>query len=79
MTPLTNDDLPLLTRRDGARFIRETLGLPLSKSTIDKKAMRGQGPPIAAYWGKRELYSRKALTEWALSHLSNEPKHLNAA
>ena len=79
MTPLNDEDLPLVTRRDGARFIRETLGLPVTKSTIDKKAMRGQGPPVAGYWGRRELYSRKALTEWALSHLSSEPKHLNAA
>jgi hypothetical protein len=79
MTPLNNDDLPLVTRREGARFIRETLGLPVTKSTIDKKAMRGQGPPVAGYWGRRELYTRKALTEWALSHLSDEPKHLNAA
>jgi len=79
MTPLDNEDLPLVTRREGARLIRETLGLPVTKSTIDKKAMRGQGPPVAGYWGRRELYSRRALTEWALSHLSNEPKHLGAA
>ena len=39
---ITNDDLPLVGRREGAKFIRETIGLPITKGTIDKLAMRGE-------------------------------------
>jgi hypothetical protein len=74
----SEDDLPLLTRREAIAFIRKELGVPVTKSTLDKKSMQGEGPPIRAYYGKRQLYSRVDLREWAMSLVTDKPAHLRA-
>jgi hypothetical protein len=43
-----------LTRR-GVVEVAEKLGVPLAKSTLDKKAMRGEGPPVDAMAGPKHL------------------------
>jgi hypothetical protein len=75
---LSNDGFPLLTRKDGVQFIRDELGIPLSSSLLDKKCMSGEGPDVAGYWGKRELYTRQQLREWALKLFTNEPANLGS-
>ena len=75
---LSEDAFPLLTRKDGVQFIRDELGIPLSPSLLDKKCMRGEGPDIAGYWGKREMYTRQKLKEWALKLFTEHPAHLGS-
>ena len=75
---LSNDGFPLLTRNDGVQFIRDELGIPLSPSLLNKKCMCGEGPDVAGYWGKRELYTRQNLREWALKLFTNKPAHLGS-
>jgi len=77
-TGLAEDTFPLLTRKDGVKFIRDELGIPLSTSLLNKKCMRGEGPDVAGYWGKRELYTRPKLREWVLKLFTNEPAHLDS-
>jgi hypothetical protein len=75
---LSADAFPLLTRKDSIQFVRNQLGFPLSPSLFDKKCMRGEGPDIAGYWGKREMYTRQKLKEWALKLFTEHPAHLGS-
>jgi hypothetical protein len=75
---LSEDAFPLLTRKDSVQFVRDELGFPLSPSLLDKKCMRGEGPDIAGYWGKREMYTRQKLKEWALKLFTEHPAHLGS-
>jgi len=74
----SQDAFPLLTRKDGIQFVRDELGFPLSASLLDKKCMRGEGPDAAGYWGKREMYTRQKLKEWALKLFTEHPAHLGS-
>ena len=73
------DAFPLLTRKEAVQFVNDELGIPLSPSTLDKKCMRGEGPDAAGYWGKRELYTRQNLKDWALGLCTDKPANLGAA
>ena len=75
---LSQDAFPLLTRKDGVQFVRDELGFPLSPSLMDKKCMRKEGPDVAGYWGKRELYTRQKLREWALKLFTEQPAQLGS-
>lgn len=78
--PELPDDLPLLTRKDAVKFVNDELGIPLKASTLAKKAMRGEGPRPASYYGKVELHTRKSIRDWALTNLcSDKPAKLGAA
>lgn len=66
-------DLPLLTTDQAIEFIREELGVPITKSTFEKKGMQGEGPAVARYYGRRKLYSRPVLREWGLALSTSEP------
>jgi hypothetical protein len=70
-----------LTRLSGAvKFVNDELGIPLKKSTFDKKAMKGETPPPVGYYGKQELHTRKNIREWALAALrSDRPVKLGTA
>lgn len=72
-----NDAFPLLTRKEAVKFIRDELGIPLSRSSLDKKCMDREGPPVAGYWGKRELYTRQNLKGWALGLCTEQPAQLD--
>ena len=58
---------PYLTRQEAVRVIREVTGIPVTDSRIDKAAMRGQGPKPIAQYGRRFLYRKTDVIEWALS------------
>lgn len=66
--PITNK--PRLTRRQLAVRLRE-LGYPIGNSTMTKICAPaiGQGPPVAAYWGKRPLYDLDKAIAWAEARL----------
>jgi hypothetical protein len=74
-------ELPdFMTRRQLVKYINEKLGIPLTKSTFDKKAMRGETPPPDAFYGRVELYKPKHGEDWARETLcTNKPAKLNAA
>jgi hypothetical protein len=71
--------MPLLTRKDAVKFIQDELGIPVKKSTFDKKRMYGEGPKPAGYYGRTELFTRPDVMEWALRLFSDKPTKLNAA
>jgi len=75
---MNKSDLPLLTRTQAVEFIRDELGVPVAPSTIDKKSMRGDGPPVKKWFGRRALYAKADLRQWALSLTSDEPTRIDA-
>jgi hypothetical protein len=68
---------PRLTRRQLAEHLRK-LGYPIGNSTLVKLCAPsiGQGPPVAAWWGKRPLYNPDEGVEWAETRLRTvQPAH----
>jgi hypothetical protein len=55
----------LLTRHEAAQFVNNELGRPMSFSTLTKLCALGEGPPVASQWGRRPLYDKPGLREWA--------------
>jgi hypothetical protein len=53
-----------LTRRQGAEYIRDELGRPMSFSTATKLAALGEFAEPTTWWGRRPLYSRQSLQDW---------------
>ncbi len=77
---MQDDDLPLLTRTQAVEFIRAECGIPVSQSTLDKKSMAGRnGPPVKRFYGRRALYSKDDLRNWAIGLTSEQPAPLDAA
>ena len=74
MSISTEDDDPLVTRKAGVQYCREEDGLPITRSFVDKAAMRGEGPPVEGYWGKIHLHRRSKFVAWAKSHISEKPR-----
>ncbi len=58
---------PLLTRDQIVEVARTELGIPITKSTIEKAAMNGTGPQPAARYEKAFLYERPVVINWARS------------
>jgi hypothetical protein len=58
-----------LTRRGVAELAMRVFGIPLSKSTIDKKALRGEGPPVDAVIGAKHLTSTRNAVAYVLRQL----------
>ncbi|WP_374571960.1 helix-turn-helix domain-containing protein [Phenylobacterium sp.] len=54
----------LLTRVEAARFLKSTLGYPISTSSLAKLAVTGGGPPFKSF-GRRVLYAPEELEAWA--------------
>jgi hypothetical protein len=61
---------PRLTRRQLAEELRKR-GYPIGNSTLVKLCQPsiGEGPPVAAYWGKRPLYDLAQGVAWAEGRL----------
>jgi hypothetical protein len=59
-----------LTRSQAATYLREH-GIPIGDSTLEKLCMRAvnQGPPVAAWWGRRPLYDPDQVLAWAEARL----------
>ena len=58
---------PLLTRDHIVDAAQTELGIPITKSTIDKAAMNGTGPKPAARYGKAFLYEKSVALDWVRS------------
>jgi len=59
-----------MTRRQIAAYLREH-GVPVGDSTLDKLCMPtvNEGPPVAAWWGRRPLYDPEEALAWAESRM----------
>jgi hypothetical protein len=67
-----NDHPKYVTRWTGSEAANAE-GIPLTKSRIDKEAMKGTGPEPAARFGRIELYERGAFLAWARALLEPPP------
>jgi hypothetical protein len=65
---------PYLTRRQGAEYIRQELGIPLSFSTAEKLGALGEFAQPAMWWGRRPLYTRDGLREWVAGRARPRPE-----
>jgi hypothetical protein len=72
-------DFPLVTRKTGIELVREELGIPLTKSNVDKAAMNGTGPKPAARFGNCDLYRPREFLDWARSLVKIDPHKESAA
>jgi hypothetical protein len=61
---------PRLTRKQLGAHLRQQ-GFPIGDSTLTKVCAPsiGEGPPVAAWWGRRPLYDPDAGIAWAESRL----------
>jgi hypothetical protein len=66
----------MLTRRAAVEYIRKELGIPISKSTIDKSRMLHGKPQPDGFYGNRELFSEPTLRAYALSIVTTKPTKL---
>jgi hypothetical protein len=62
---MTESNTPLITRDQIVERVREKLGIPITKSTIEKAAMHGTGPKPAEKYGKTLLYREADALAWA--------------
>ena len=62
---MSDDEGKYITRREGARLAQDKLGIPLSKSVIDKDAATGRGPKPSALYGRRHLYTVEEFCRYA--------------
>jgi hypothetical protein len=53
-----------ITRRGIVALAKDELGLPFSKSHLDKLAMLGKGPKAIGEFGGRHIYDRQTVVEW---------------
>jgi hypothetical protein len=62
---------PLMTREQLREYLNNDLGIPVGKSTLVKLCAPavGEGPPVAAWWNRRPLYSRRDAKAWAEKRL----------
>ena len=60
----------MLDRIEGAAFIRDTLGIPIEATELERAAQAGSGPPFKR-WGRKALYTRADLGAWARHRLSD--------
>jgi hypothetical protein len=58
--------LKRMTRQQVAQHLRAH-GFPIGDSTLNKLCMpaRREGPPVAAWWGRRPLYDPDEALAWA--------------
>jgi hypothetical protein len=57
----------LFTRKEGAKVIRDELGIPFPESRWDKDAMDGLAPKPSAIYGRVHLYTRDQVLEYGRS------------
>ena len=61
---------PRMTRRQLVEYLREQ-GFPVTLHAMNKfcAPARGEGPPVAAFWGRIQLYEPARGLEWAEARL----------
>ena len=59
-----------MTRKKTGAFLRQR-GFPIGDGTLDKLCMPScaDGPPVAAWWGRRPLYDPADVLAWAEKRL----------
>jgi hypothetical protein len=62
-------NVPNLTRRGVIDLAQKELGLPLSKSWLDKLTMAGLGPKPIGRVGSRHVYARDEVLRWITTDL----------
>ncbi len=64
-----------LTRKQLVLLLQE-YGYPIAKSTLDKLCMPAinEGPPVAAWWGRRPLYDPEEALAWAEARARPHPR-----
>jgi len=67
-------DFPITDRKLNVREAAEYLNL--SKSTLDKLRVTGEGPNYHQF-GRRVAYSREALSEWAAKRIKSSTSDLS--
>lgn len=55
---------PHMTRVQVAEYLAQH-GYPISPRTLMNLAVRGEGPPVVGYWGRRALYDPANSLTWA--------------
>lgn len=60
----------LFLRRKAAQFISDEFGIPTAPATLAKLASVGGGP-VFRHFGRRVVYERQALVDWANAKLSS--------
>jgi hypothetical protein len=63
----------MLRRREAAKYLRETWGIPCAEKTLAKIAVIGGGPPFVRF-GRVPLYDAETLDIWVRSKLSRQFK-----
>ena len=58
---------PHITRRGIVALAKDELGLPFSKSHLDKLAVLGKGPKPLGEFGGRHIYDRGTVITWLRS------------
>jgi hypothetical protein len=66
-----------LRRQEVPIFLKEHLGVTIAKSTLDKMASLGEGPPFE-YFGRIPVYRDDIVLAWGRSRISKRPVHLGA-
>ena len=61
--------IQFLTKKQASDFLTSELGMPTSDKTLSKLITCG-GSPLYQKFGRRVLYTRENLIEWANSKLS---------
>jgi hypothetical protein len=61
---METNSTPHITRRGIVALAKDELGLPFSKSHLDKLAMLGKGPKAIGEFGGRHIYDRETVVEW---------------
>lgn len=59
-----------MRRKDAVVYLRDTHGIPIALSTLEKMATNGGGPSIT-YFGRIPLYDVEQLDAWATRRLSS--------
>ena len=65
MTDATDE--ALLTIQDAVEFIRRETGIPITRSRIEKDSSNGITPKPAATYGRRYLWRRAEMLDYARS------------
>jgi len=62
--------------RDQAAVYLSMNGFPITLSTLEKLCAPAidDGPPVAAWWGRRPLYDPAQCLAWARARLSSAPR-----
>ena len=60
-----------VTRKELAELVNTQLGIPLTKSRINKLAMQRKGPPVAGRYGPADLIDPVKGMDWARRTFAN--------